>query len=132
MHTHYEGILAHFKVKIHGKYYCQFFIWDTGENMHKSVETSSDTSIGHCHAVSWVENYKNGEYRSGKKFAEIHLLKVPIGSGLVAHEIMHCVGYFIRFRDWNMRLKEVDERVATIAENLTKNFWINYFKIFKD
>ena len=48
------------------------------------------------------------------------------GVGIVAHEIQHIVNYWCGAKGWNMDAH--DEKIASLTGELTRHFWIEFYK----
>lgn len=96
------------------------FVWNSVEGLRRNTYFKENDYYG---AYAFYPYRK----RNGL-FGEIHLVKPEIGAGYVAHEIQHFLF------DWLLGQTMTDktnERMATLAGNVTKEFWNEWHKVSK-
>lgn len=128
-HTHHTGLLHVFRLRMDYKHYAQVFIWDSAENMWAAhPEMGKKTYYGLATAGATSATL-TGKIRIAPKFGEIHLVQDGYGIGVVSHEIMHLLNYWIQCKGWELR--KHDERIARLNGNLIHGFWKKHAKWWK-
>jgi len=114
-HKDFSGLAEKFTLAFSGRS-VDVYIWKSVKALRKNTHFSHNNQVG---------AYVFFPYRKPRSglFGEIHLLKRLIGAGYVAHEIQHFL------YDWlteQTHDKGLNERLALLAGNITKEFWNAY------
>lgn len=60
---------------------------------------------------------------------ELHFVADRVRSDVVAHELIHTIAAWMRQRKMELNARN-EERIATIMDELTRNFWREYERLF--
>lgn len=97
----------------------QAFCWRSVRGLKRNTNFSSDYVGAY---VAYPARRKTG------LFGEIHLVRNRIGAGYVAHEIQHFLYDWLLTQPQN---RNTNERLALLAGNITREFWVRYYKVNK-
>jgi hypothetical protein len=128
-HTHHPGLTLSFRLKWGREHYAEVFIWQDPQTFRATVPGMRPDSIGHAclgiHAIC----FPGGKRQFAYKIGEIHLVHDKYGAGIVAHEIMHLLNYWVAAKGWDW--EKHDERIAKLCGHIHRDFWINFYKYFE-
>ena len=88
MHTKHAGIVATWTQGLNKDKYLRVFIWNSKKSMWRAFDRDKTLArrhdyVGRCNTFPQATGKKGR--KSGRKFAEIHLVAGKFGSGVVAH-----------------------------------------------
>lgn len=126
--TH-TGLLHMFRLQMDRRHYSQIFIWDSIENMWAANPEMGKKKYYGLATAKVVSATLTSKIHIPHKFGEIHLCQNGYSLGVVAHEIMHLLGYWIRCKGWD--LDKHDEKIARLNGNLNYGFWKEHAKWWK-
>jgi ribosomal protein S27AE len=119
----FDGLAARWTVPLSKKYYADVFVWNT-------VDAMCDNAHPRGSRCGFTGCYIGYPYRKKSGlFGEIHLVRDEIGSGYVAHELMHCL------YDWMLTLDEysnqMSEKICYMMSDMVMKFWQEFYDRFK-
>lgn len=97
----------HFEVPITKSRFLIVFIWRRKGDFRKATDSKKDG----C--------FLSDTYRNNMIIGQLHFVKGLIGSGIVAHEILHAAKQHARM----MGKKKNEEYLASTCQVMTSNFW---------
>ncbi len=130
-HTHHDGFVCLFRLKVDRKHFIEVFIWKDKESLwaaHPDMEPDFRGCFHHVVFSAWIPNGKRKKSKLclAHKAGEIHLIENGYGSRAVAHEIQHFMN------DWTLinklDLEKDDEKIAGLCGNLHMQFWREHYK----
>jgi hypothetical protein len=134
MHTLHLGIETTWKLPVMDGHYFHVFIWQDAEYMRAAFakaypDRKLQDALGACLTYDHVWDSETQIVSAGRKFGELHLVHELIGSGYIAHELMHAVNYFVTFKEWDWTNK--DEDIASLAESMHRDFWTVFYERYE-
>jgi len=121
--------IANFKLKIYTPYYVHVYLWMSKGSMHRALGNGQDYEAIYVPLPYTV--YESSDWRipvTGNKIGELHFPMESVGSGTVAHELLHFLF------DWMKKSMlddvEDEERLCLLFGDITAQFWRKYFSLW--
>ena len=104
----------------------RFYIWEERGAMYSALPDVLPPYWGYTQQNRWAERKDRCIVSLPKRFGEIHLCKGHYGTGVVAHELMHLLNYWVSARGMNW--ERHDEKIAKLMGKLSSLFWIEHYE----
>lgn len=139
-HKQHPGIESWWRVSLYRKHYVEIFVWTDKESMYAANDYNKalirEPLVEHNYigaAIAGISAVRmSGKVRkiaTPRKFGEIFFVTGNMSARIVAHEIQHIINYWVKGKYWD--IGKMDERIATMAGDFHRNFWIEFYKRYK-
>ncbi len=67
-----------------------------------------------------------------RTFGQLLFCLKDFGAGLVAHELQHIIMAWSQRKRWGGNDSPDEEKIAELAEHLTRDFWTRFYRLFPE